>query len=92
MKTRHFLPLLLILASACGPKWENHDGDGYFYITQKGGPTLGYTSAAILEDGGYAFKDLNRNGVIDPYEDWRLPAEDRAYVNGEGYETAYSRV
>ena len=78
MKTRHFLPLLLMLAAACGPKWENHDGDGYFYITQKGGPTLGYTSAAILEDGGYAFKDLNRNGVLDPYEDWRLPAEDRA--------------
>jgi beta-glucosidase len=26
---------------------------------------------------GYAFKDLNRNGVLDPYEDWRLPLETR---------------
>ena len=70
--------MLLLAAVACGPKWEAHDGDGYFYITQKDGPTLGYTSSAILEDDGYAFKDLNRNGVIDPYEDWRLPADVRA--------------
>ena len=72
------LPILVLTAVACGPKWQAHEGDGYLYITQKGGPTLGYTSAAILEDGGFAFKDLNRNGVLDPYEDWRLPAEDRA--------------
>lgn len=31
----------------------------------------------ILEDDGYAFKDLNGNGVIDPYEDWRLDYETR---------------
>ena len=78
MKRRLLLPILLLAAVACGPKWEAHDGDGYFYITQKDGPTLGYTSSAILEDNGYAFKDLNRNGVIDPYEDWRLPADVRA--------------
>ncbi|MBQ2173404.1 MAG: glycoside hydrolase family 3 protein [Bacteroidales bacterium] len=75
---RLILPLLLILAAACGPKWEAHEGDGYLYITQKDGPTLGYTSAAILYDDGYAFKDLNRNGKLDPYEDWRLPADVRA--------------
>ncbi len=75
---RLILPLLLILAAACGPKWEAHDGDGYLYITQKDGPTLGYSSAVILYDDGYAFKDLNRNGKLDPYEDWRLPADVRA--------------
>ena len=75
---RLILPLLLILAAACGPKWEAHDGDGYLYITQKDGPTLGYSSAVILYDDGYAFKDLNRNGQLDPYEDWRLPADVRA--------------
>ena len=75
---RLILPLLLILAAACGPKWEAHDGDGYLYITQKGGPTLGYTSAVILYDDGYAFKDLNKNGQLDTYEDWRLPADVRA--------------
>ena len=27
--------------------------------------------------GGLSFKDLNANGVLDPYEDWRLTADDR---------------
>jgi len=27
---------------------------------------------------GLTFKDLNRNGKLDPYEDWRLPADVRA--------------
>jgi beta-glucosidase len=27
---------------------------------------------------GLTFKDLNRNGKLDPYEDWRLPASVRA--------------
>ena len=73
-----FLPILLFTAIACGPKWQAHDGDGYMYITQKGGPTLGYTVSPILYDNGFAFKDLNRNGVLDPYEDWRLQAQERA--------------
>ena len=77
MKKRFLLPLLLLTA-ACGPQWETHEADGYFYITQKNGPTLGYTTAPILYEGNHAFKDLNRNGVLDPYEDWRLPAQDRA--------------
>ena len=79
MKRTSLLCILALSALiSCGPKWQAHDGDGYMYITQKGGPTLGYTSAAILYDDGFAFKDLNRNGVIDPYEDWRLPADERA--------------
>ena len=68
----------LLAAAACAPKWQGSQADGYSIIVQQGGPTLGYTSASILEDGRYAFKDLNRNGVLDPYEDWRLPALDRA--------------
>ena len=34
-------------------------------------------SAPLLKIGGYTFKDLNRNGVLDKYEDWRLPIEQR---------------
>ena len=32
----------------------------------------------VLDVKGKAFKDLNRNGVLDPYEDWRLTPEMRA--------------
>ena len=31
----------------------------------------------IIEVDGYQFKDLNDNGELDPYEDWRLPMEAR---------------
>ena len=47
----------------------------------KGGPTLGYASASgvkIIEANGFFFKDLNKNGKLDPYEDWRLPVDERA--------------
>jgi beta-glucosidase len=39
-------------------------------------PELGARKARIVERNGLRFKDLNRNGVLDPYEDWRkVPAE-----------------
>ncbi|NDC78701.1 MAG: glycoside hydrolase family 3 protein [Chitinophagia bacterium] len=41
-------------------------------------PRLGYRSAALIEREGYRFKDLNRNGALDPYEDWRLTPEARS--------------
>ena len=33
----------------------------------------------IITVDGYQFKDLNGNGELDAYEDWRLSASDRAY-------------
>lgn len=32
----------------------------------------------LIEQDGLIFKDLNGNGKLDPYEDWRLSAEERA--------------
>jgi len=32
----------------------------------------------IIQEDGYEFKDLNDNGELDPYEDWRLMPEERA--------------
>lgn len=32
----------------------------------------------VLEAQGLRFKDLNGNGVLDPYEDWRLSPAERA--------------
>ena len=71
-----------MLASCTGQKWtETQTNEGFNVITQKRGQTLGYTPGSgvnIITDKGYAFKDLNRNGSLDVYEDWRLPAEVRA--------------
>jgi len=32
----------------------------------------------IINSDGYEFKDLSKDGELNPYEDWRLPAEERA--------------
>lgn len=45
------------------------------------GATLGYSTASgvkILTVNGTKFKDLNKNGKLDKYEDWRLSADERA--------------
>ncbi len=52
--------------------------DGYLELSQKGGPTLTYVDVPLLREGVKSFKDHNRNGVLDPYEDWRLSPEERA--------------
>lgn len=44
----------------------------------KNQPILGYRSAQLLTVNGMQFKDLNKNGKLDPYEDWRLSSDARA--------------
>lgn len=71
----------LASAASCGPKWEMTPKDGYNLIEQRRGSTLSYSPASgiqIIEDKGYAFKDLDRDGELDAYEDWRLPLRERA--------------
>ena len=41
-------------------------------------PPLGVRSARVLVVDELRFKDLNQNGRLDPYEDWRQPPEVRA--------------
>jgi beta-glucosidase len=41
-------------------------------------PKVVARSAPLLHIDGLAFKDLDKNGKLDPYEDWRLTAEARA--------------
>ncbi len=54
----------------------------YIAVKQpKSGAALGYSPASgvkLLTVDGYYFKDLNRNGSLDRYEDWRLPVDERA--------------
>lgn len=40
-------------------------------------PAIASRRAAILRHDGLPFKDLNGNGKLDPYEDWRRPVEER---------------
>lgn len=41
-------------------------------------PVLGSRSVKIIEAAGLKFKDLNKNGKLDGYEDWRLTASQRS--------------
>lgn len=55
--------------------------DGWVKIENEGGETLGLSQKSgvhVIEQDGYAFKDLNQNGKLDVYEDWRQTTEDRA--------------
>lgn len=62
---------------------EYMEADDFYRVTNpNGGTTLSYRNIELLEvqdgDYTYAFKDLNKNGELDPYEDWRLSYEERA--------------
>ena len=41
-------------------------------------PMLGHRNVSVLTVDGLQFKDLNRNGKLDKFEDWRLSPEERA--------------
>lgn len=79
MKKNLLLFGLATLVAACSttPTEEQHEG---FNLIHQDGPTLGYSTTSgvkILEEGNLRFKDLNRNGKLDVYEDWRKSLEER---------------
>src|SRR5512133_1942085 len=45
---------------------------------QKPQPVLGTRSVTIIEKRGLKFRDLNKNGKLDKYEDWRLTPDQRS--------------
>lgn len=72
------LALLALLTCGCSIKNEIPD---FILVENPNGPTLGYSprsGISILKADGLSFKDLNRNGKLDRYEDWRLSADERA--------------
>jgi beta-glucosidase len=88
MKTRNrniiisaFTVIIICFATACSQKWSEENKGEYKLIHNQDGQTLGYSPASgvkILTVNRLAFKDLNKNGKLDAYEDWRLPVNDRA--------------
>ncbi|MEI6047528.1 MAG: glycoside hydrolase family 3 N-terminal domain-containing protein [Bacteroidota bacterium] len=80
-----FLFLVLVISTTTifqGCKNWSESGTGSLRnVTNKGGQTLGYDTTSgvkLLTVKGFAFKDLNRNGKLDIYEDWSKSADDRA--------------
>lgn len=59
--------------------------DGWTKVTNEdGGPVLGtMDTTKIIQVDGYAFKDLNGDGKLDLYEDWRQPVDERAKALAE---------
>lgn len=71
----------IILSTGCTSKWKETDKGTFKLVKNEGGQSLGYSPASglkILTIDRLAFKDLNKNGKLDAYEDWRLPVEVRA--------------
>ena len=65
----------------CSPQFTEETKDGFNLVHNDDGATLGYSpdsEISILTVDHLAFKDLNKNGSLDPYEDWRLTADERA--------------
>ena len=61
-------------------KWHEQEMDGYTLVINEGGKNIAYSKESglkLIEADGYAFKDLNGNGVLEPFKDWRLPVEER---------------
>ena len=75
--------LALVPVTGCdgGPRWSETESGVIRTVTNRGGQTLGYVTTSgvsLLTVDRFAFKDLNRNGTLDPYEDWRLSTDERA--------------
>jgi beta-glucosidase len=63
-------------------KWaESLAPDGWTMVINEDGATLGYSKSSglqLIQVDGYAFKDLNRNNMLDLFEDWRVDSDTRA--------------
>lgn len=83
MKKFYLIAVPIVLFAGCGGNGEMTvtEKDGYNIVAQKKGPELGYSPNSgikLLKVRGCIFKDLNRNGRLDIYEDWRKSPEERA--------------
>jgi len=61
-------------------KTHTYTKDSIVYVQNPNGPLLGYSTSSgvqLIQIGNLYFKDLNKNGKLDPYEDWRLDIETR---------------
>lgn len=72
---------LSVLLTNCGERFSTESKNDFIRVNNEGGSTLGYSANSgvnLLTVDRYAFKDLNKNGELDVYEDWRRPVDKRA--------------
>ncbi len=48
------------------------------YYKNPNGPVIGTVSRKVIEKDGLYFKDIDGSGSFQTYDDWRLPAKERA--------------
>ena len=80
-KILFFLLALPVFAQAQQKFEEINLTEGVKKIKVNNQISLGYSTESgvkIIMKDGLPFKDLNKNGVVDIYEDWRLNVNDRA--------------
>ena len=75
------LVITSLLIIGCGPKFSEENKGDFNIVNNNKGKQLGYhpnSGVSLLTIDRYAFKDLNKDGKLDAYEDWRLSADERA--------------
>lgn len=76
-----FTAITMLLITGCSQKWSEENKGDFILVQNQEGQTLGYSPESgvkTLTVKRLAFKDLNKDGKLDAYEDWRLPVVDRA--------------
>ncbi len=69
----------MAMMRSCGVVLAGLMGVGVCAFGQVAGqPVLGHRTTPVITVDGLQFKDLNRDGKLEPYEDWRLAPEVRA--------------
>lgn len=77
---KKYIPIFLLSAFSLQCTEPSKTTD-YIVVENENGATLGYSPTSgvnILTVDNFKFKDLNKNGELDKYEDWRLPVDERA--------------
>lgn len=78
---KKYIPVLLLGVFSLQCSEPTKKTEDFLVVENQGGATLAYSPASgvnIITDGDLKFKDLNKNGTLDKYEDWRLSSDERA--------------
>ena len=85
MKKNHVMPDTVIKNGYIPAPYVLEEGERIndFYLEpvvfhNENGPTIGVTTCGVIVKDGLYFKDMDNDGILSPYEDWRNDDETRA--------------